>query len=171
MSKSKIPTRTGLIDMAFYCRLKDAEVREIDGKAEYRSKYPPKEWKPVSPHQLSSIRWDAPILANIAGLVREGLIDLDEVFDKAGWSEEEEIGTYTDLCYPYEEGRFGCAKSGGLCMVVLQVAAAYGITAYRYHDDSSDDSGTVYLDRKEAIEDGKEHLDEMREYAQSELAK
>lgn len=95
---------------------------------------------------------------DVDGLVADGLLDLDAVFERAEWHVADDIATYTARLF----GRHG--DEPGEISVVLESAQRYGITAYRWaeRDDGSGtyETGPVTLSRAEAEEGGAEYAAE-----------
>lgn len=93
-------------------------------------------------------------IIDINGLIEDGHIDLDEVFEGAAWTKDSEIATYTACVYGPE------GDLPGEVRVILQVSELYGITAWRWRDDDGSyggDTGDITLDRLVAIQAGEEH--------------
>jgi hypothetical protein len=94
---------------------------------------------------------------DIAALVDDGHLDLDDVFSMSDWDDIENITSFTACVY----GRDG--DEPGDISVDLQHTTAYGITAWRWLERDAAGSyerGPITLDRQEAVEGGKEYADE-----------
>jgi len=96
---------------------------------------------------------------DIAGLVRDGILDLAEVFCPDDWGRDADaIASYADRC----GGPDGISPVQ--VKVFLEVATAYGITAYRYcatdDDWAASWCGPAMLDSGAAIAAGEEYASE-----------
>jgi hypothetical protein len=97
---------------------------------------------------------------DIAGLVADGHLDLEALFDSDDWDVIDDITTYTACVY----GRYG--DQPGVVAIALEEATKYGITAYRWleRDDSgSFERGPATLNRDEAVRGGEEYAAECDE--------
>ena len=91
---------------------------------------------------------------DLAGLIDDGHLTLDSVFDRADWRSIDGISSYVACCY----GRDG--DQPGTITVLLESAECYGITAYRWAEDDgggADERGEITLDRAVAVEEGESH--------------
>ena len=94
------------------------------------------------------------LAVDLCGLIDDGHLTLDGVFERADWRAIDGIGSYVACCY----GRDG--DEPGTVTVLLESAECYGITAYRWAEDDgggADERGEITLDREAAIEDGESH--------------
>ena len=94
------------------------------------------------------------LAVDLRGLIDDGHLTLDSVFERANWRAIDGIGSYVACCY----GRDG--DEPGTVTVLLESAECYGITAYRWAEDDgggADERGEITLDREAAVEDGESH--------------
>ena len=94
---------------------------------------------------------------DLEGLVEDGYLDLQEIFDQADWYREEHLADYTLCVY----GRDG--TDPGLIEVWLERAEIYGIEVYRWRagdDEQEADCGYPTLSQDEATEDGLQYAED-----------
>jgi hypothetical protein len=84
---------------------------------------------------------------DVAGLVRDGLLDLDTMRWGATWETLTKIDSYTT----FDE------TEPVLVAVILQQATRYGITVYRWQNTLSGEAGDPRLDRQHAIDGGEDY--------------
>jgi hypothetical protein len=97
---------------------------------------------------------------DLAGLVADGHLDLEALFDSDDWDVVDDITTYTACVFGFDGAQPGQVE------ICLEEATKYGITAYRWleRDDSGDyERGPVALDRDEAVRGGEEYAAEADE--------
>lgn len=91
---------------------------------------------------------------DVTALIRDGLLDLDEVFRRADWQQIDTIA-----------GADGCVTDVDLddWHVVLEWAKAYGLVAYRFaviDDGERVETGPAVLDSDDAVGAGEDLADE-----------
>jgi hypothetical protein len=94
---------------------------------------------------------------DVCGLVEDGFLDLNSVFSRSDWERVEGIATYTSCVFGANGDEPGDVE------ISLESATEYGITAYRWaeHDDGgTHNTGTITLDRDEAVTGGEEYAEE-----------
>lgn len=95
---------------------------------------------------------------DIQGLIDAGHLDLDDVFSTADWIREDVIASPTVCCYGPD------GDSSGKVDIWLERAEEFGITAWRWTEDESGESGEVYLSHFAAIEAAEAHAEEIEEF-------
>lgn len=94
---------------------------------------------------------------NVEGLVENGFLDLDEVFDQEVWKTIDTIGRYTVFAFGVD------GDEPGHVNVVLQTAEKFGIVVYRWKDDS--ETGDAFLSREECLESAEDFIEDSNEIA------
>ena len=94
---------------------------------------------------------------DVAELVEDGHLDLDDVFRKSDWRRQCAITTFTSCVYGHN------GDEPGEVEIVLESAEEYGITAYRWveqDDGGTHNYGPITLDQDEAVAAGEEYAEE-----------